>query len=161
MSSNGSWGYVVSVACESSMWPCRRAVLPLSRFDAEARSWIYLVDKCTGCMTKKQRSGASPSCSAGIWDCTQFQCSLTVFTAPGVHERYSRGGLRMTIFTALDGSFFFLAQGPKEPIPTKVQTLTLFYSQQTKANTHRKNSQFELICDLRLQFSNRHESAFL
>lgn len=30
---------------------CRRTVPPPLRFDAEARSWIYLVDICTGCMT--------------------------------------------------------------------------------------------------------------
>lgn len=51
---------------------------------------------------------------------------------------------------------FFNTGEPKEPIQTKVQTRTLFYFQQTKANTVKKILQFELICDLRLQFSNQH-----
>lgn len=45
--------------------PCRRAVLPLSRFDAEAHSWIYLVDNCTGCMDTNSEAEPAPVAPLG------------------------------------------------------------------------------------------------
>lgn len=98
--------------------PCHRAVPPLSRFDAEAHGWIYLIDQCTGCTNPSSEAEPARAAPRGVWDRTRLHCGpsslLSELLVPS-----SWRGLRTTAFTAADGfDFMFFSTNSNQSANT-------------------------------------------